>query len=175
MSNIVVLIGVSGSGKSTLATRVKGMTEDVKSVICSTDKFIEEEASSMGITYKEMMDIIQKDNRFGELTGKFYDEIEDCIKNDYNIVIDRTNLTSGGRKALIEKLKSMHEKHDKEEMEVMAVCLNLTRDELDSRIAKRKEETGKTIPDEVLAIQLKSFQIPNKEEGFDQVEVYEKA
>ena len=174
MSNVVMLIGVSGSGKSTLAKQVKTTTEDTTSVICSTDKFIEEEALSMGITYQEMMDKIQKDDRFRELTGKFYDEIEDCVKNDYNIVIDRTNLTSGGRKALIEKLKTMHEKHGKD-MEVMALCLNLTEVELGTRIAKRKEETGKTIPDHVLKTQLERLELPDKEEGFDYVEVYEKA
>jgi predicted kinase len=176
MSSIVVLIGVSGSGKSTLAKRSKERAESdpVKTIICSTDSFIDEEAEKLGKTYQEMMKQLQETKTFGTLTGRFYDEIEDGIKKDYNIIIDRTNLSRGGRMALLEKLKEMHKKHDKT-MESMAVCLKLTREQLDRFLSKRIEEGGKTIPSEILENQMKNLEIPVKEEGFDRVEVYEPA
>ena len=84
MSNICILIGVSGTGKTTVAQQIA----EVDGVLCSTDKFIEEEAKKLGISYQKCMDNIQKEGRFKDLTTKFYDEIDESIKLDKNIIID---------------------------------------------------------------------------------------
>ena len=178
ISHVVILVGVSGTGKTTVA---KQITEEEHerdncscntAIICSTDKFIDEEAKKLGIPYQKCMENIQKEGRFKEITGKFYDEIEESIKADKHIIIDRTNLTKGSRKALLGKLSDIHKKYDKN-MEVMAVCFNLTRKQIDDHLSIRELETGKTIPSDVVDKQLESFEVATKDEGFDFVQYME--
>jgi adenylate kinase family enzyme len=171
VSNVVILVGVSGSGKSTLAKQIMETTQDEPTIICSTDKFIDEEAKERKISYQEMIAEMQDSNTFGIITGKFYDEIEDAVKKNYNIIIDRTNLSKGGRIALLKKLQEMHETHDKK-MDSMAVALDIPREEVDERLTTRIEEGGKAMSSSVIDNQFNNLQFPVKEEGFSEVRIY---
>jgi len=163
----IILVGVSGSGKSTLAKK-----QYPNAVICSTDKFIEDMAEKQGISYQEMMKQIQEQKKFGEITGKFYNEINDSIKKGDDVIIDRTNLTKGGRTALLEKLKTMYSEN-KKTMNPVAICMNLPPEEVNKRLKKREQETGKTIPPEVIEGQMSKLEIPTKDEGFAEIKVIE--
>ena len=95
-----ILVGSSGSGKSTHA-------KTLGQVICSTDKYVEEQASILGISYDNSFKISQSTGIFKRFTKYFYEDIEYCIRNDKNFVIDRTNLGSKIRCSLILKLREM--------------------------------------------------------------------
>ena len=174
MSDIAIMIGVSGSGKSYKAKEVQrralelGINEPT--VICSTDKFIEREAKEKGITYQECMDMIQEEKRFGEITGKFYNEIEECIRNDVNVVIDRTNLTKGGRIALMIKLSEIHKKYGKT-MQSMAMCLSVKRELINMRLKEREDRGEKKMDPKIIDQQIQRLELPTKDEGFDRVSV----
>ena len=58
-------MGISGSGKSTFV-------KDTVQNICSTDKFVEEIGSERGLNYSESFEFIQAQNKFGEITKRFY-------------------------------------------------------------------------------------------------------
>ena len=174
MSDIAIMIGVSGSGKSYKAKEVQRRAlefgVDEPTVICSTDKFIEREAKEKGITYQECMNMIQEEKRFGEITGKFYDEIEECIRNDVNMVIDRTNLTKGGRIALITKLNEIHKKYGKT-MQSMAMCLSVKRELINMRLKEREDRGEKKMDPKIIDQQIQRLELPTKDEGFDRVSV----
>ena len=97
---ITILVGSSGSGKSTHA-------KTLNQVICSTDKYVEEQANALGISYDNSFNMSQSTGIFKRFTKYFYDEIEYCIKNNIDFVIDRTNLGSEIRCNLILKLRKM--------------------------------------------------------------------
>ncbi|MCH7967378.1 MAG: AAA family ATPase, partial [Thaumarchaeota archaeon] len=101
-----ILVGSSGCGKSTYA-RTLGH------VICSTDKYVEEQASKLGVSYDNAFQISQSIGIFKKFTKYFYEDIEFCIRNNKNFVIDRTNLGSEMRRSLITKLREMAKKYGK--------------------------------------------------------------
>ena len=119
MSKVVfikVLIGISGSGKSTYA---RELAKDYNEEICSTDKYVVAHAMSRlnedgaKLSYDQAFDDIQKNNLFGEITGKFYNDIEENIKNGNNFIIDRTNLNARARTSLIKELRELGKNHGK--------------------------------------------------------------
>jgi len=178
MSDVIVMIGVSGSGKSHKAKECQRRSSEIGKfvgeygplTICNTDKFIEREAKENGITYQECMSNIQEQGRFKEITGKFYDEIEECIKNDINIIIDRTNLSKGGRIALVEKLTGIHNKYGKH-MNVDAICLVIPRELIDERLRQREDRGEKKMDPKIIDQQLERLEIPAKDEGFGHVSI----
>jgi len=95
-----ILVGSSGSGKSTHA-------QTLGQVICSTDKYVEEQARILGVSYDNAFQISQSIGIFKKFTKYFYEDIEYCIRNNKNFVIDRTNLGSEMRCSLISKLRVM--------------------------------------------------------------------
>ena len=95
-----ILVGSSGSGKSTHA-------KTLGKVICSTDKYVEEQASILGVSYDNAFKVSQSTGIFKKFTKYFYEDMEYCIRNDRDFVIDRTNLGSEMRFSLILKLRKM--------------------------------------------------------------------
>jgi len=99
-----ILVGSSGSGKSTHA-------KTLGQVICSTDKYIEEQASILEVSYDNAFKMSQSTDIFKKFTKYFYEDIEYCIRNCKDFVIDRTNLGSEIRFNLILKLRKMARKY----------------------------------------------------------------
>ena len=99
-----ILVGSSGSGKSTHA-------KTLNQIVCSTDKYEEEQASILGISYDNSFQISKSTGIFKRFTKYFYEDIEYCIKNNIDFVIDRTNLNSEIRCSLILKLRKMARMH----------------------------------------------------------------
>lgn len=161
-----ILIGVSGSGKSTWVKNNNG------GELCSTDKYVEKFASDEGLNYSDAFDKIQELNIFRDFTKLFYIDIETSIKNGADFSIDRTNLSIGFRAKLIGDLKALAEKYDKD-LEINGVSFEVPKDVVKERLAKRVNETGKSIPEDVIENQFEHFEKPTKEEGFDNLEVIE--
>jgi len=90
---MLTTILVGSSGKS---THVKTLGH----VICSTDKYVEEQARILGVSYDNAFQMSHSIGIFKKFTKYFYEDIEYCIRNDKDFVIDRTNLGSEMRCSL---------------------------------------------------------------------------
>ena len=166
---IKILIGISGSGKSTY---VRDVAKEHNEKVCSTDKFIDEHAMSrfnedgVKFSYEEAFDDIQENDMFKVITARFYDEIEENIKNGDNFIIDRTNLSARARASLIKELRELGKKYSKATV-IIGVVFNPPISVIHDRLEKRIMLENKKIPADILDDQIKNFQLPTDKENFD--------
>ncbi len=156
---ITILVGSSGSGKSTHA-------KTLNQVICSTDKYVEEQANTLGISYDNSFNMSQSSGIFKKFTKYFYDEIEYCIKNNIDFVIDRTNLGSEIRCSLILKLRKMAKIYGKK-ITIKGVYFIIPENVIWQRLEHRKVIENKSIPSMLILEQIEKYEMPTIEEGFD--------
>jgi predicted kinase len=154
-----ILVGSSGSGKSTYA-------KTLGQVICSTDKYVEEQASILGVSYDNAFKISQSTGIFKKFTKYFYEDIEYCIRNDKDFVIDRTNLGSEMRRSLISKLREMARKYGKTII-FKGVYFVTPENVIWQRLKHRKIIESKSIPAMLVKEQIEKYELPTIEEGFD--------
>jgi len=154
-----ILVGSSGSGKSTHA-------KTLNQIICSTDKYVEEQASILGISYDNAFKISQSTGIFKRFTKYFYEDIEYCIKNNIDFVIDRTNLSSEIRCSLILKLRKMARKYGKTII-IKGVYFIIPENVIWQRLKHRKDIESKSIPSMLIREQIEKYEVPTIEEGFD--------
>ena len=175
VANIVfikVLIGISGSGKTTY---VNSVVKETNEKVCSTDKFVIEHAMSRfnedgaKFSYEQAFNDIQENDMFKVMTKRFYDEIEENIKNGDNFIIDRTNLNARARASLIKELRELGKKHGKAVV-ITGIIFNPTTSIILERLKQRIILENKRIPDNVLDDQIKYFEVPTKAEDFDILE-----
>jgi len=175
VANIVfikVLIGISGSGKTTY---VNSVVKETNEKVCSTDKFVIEHAMSRfnedgaKFSYEQAFNDIQENDMFKVMTKRFYDEIEENIKNGDNFIIDRTNLNVRARASLIKELRELGKKHGKAVV-ITGIIFNPTTSVILERLKQRIILENKRIPDNVLDDQIKYFEVPTKAEDFDILE-----
>lgn len=147
----VFLIGPPGSGKSTYIKNLKEQPKYKKYAICSTDNYIETIAKIRGKNYHEM---------FQELIEpalkNFLEHIDIAIENNVSFFVDRTNCSSEDRKLILDKIPPHYFKK--------GVIFHHSREELQKRIMKRYETTGKLIEDEVLDRIIAKYEHPSKTE-----------
>jgi predicted kinase len=154
-----ILVGSSGSGKSTHA-------KTLNQIICSTDKYVEEQASILGISYDNAFKISQSTGIFKKFTKYFYEDIEYCIKNNIDFVINRTNLSSEIRCSLILKLRKMARKYGKTII-IKGVYFIIPENVIWQRLKHRKVIENKSIPSMLIREQIEKYELPTIEEGFD--------
>jgi predicted kinase len=154
-----ILVGSSGSGKSTHA-------KTLGKVICSTDKYVEEQASILGVSYDNAFKVSQSTGIFKKFTKYFYEDIEYCIRNDRDFVIDRTNLGSEMRCSLISKLREMARKYGKTII-FKGVYFVTPENVIWQRLKHRKVIESKSIPAMLVKEQIEKYELPTIEEGFD--------
>lgn len=162
---VTVLSGVSGGGKSTFIKKLK------EQPVCSTDKFIDDHARQNGVNYSDSFETVQEQKLFGTITGLFYAEMTDYIKTGHDFIVDRTNLTSGSRQALTNFIKTTAESFG-QEVYLKCVYIDLRKEELFKRLAKREKETGKSIPEDVIKGQIKVWEVPEISDGFNEIDGY---
>jgi predicted kinase len=154
-----MLVGVPASGKSTWHRNKFG---EYPMPVASTDKIIEEVASSYGMTYNEgFKGLIQ----FAEII--MWRQITTCLMRGSNFIIDRTNLSVKSRKKFIDKLKLHHY-----EIECVVFPLPGT-EKLPSEEWNRRLESrpGKSIPGHVLSSMIEYYEPPTEAEGFSKITV----
>ena len=156
---ITILVGSSGSGKSTHA-------KTLGQIICSTDKYVEEQANILGISYDNAFKISQSTGIFKKFTKYFYEDIKSCIKNNKNFVIDRTNLSSEMRCSLISKLREMAGKYGKK-IKIKGVYFVIQENAILQRLEHRRVIESKSIPTMLIEEQIEKYELPTIEEGFD--------
>ena len=150
MSTLYMLVGVPGSGKSTW---VNNQSWASKCVYLSSDKFIEDYATSVNKTYNEV---------FGEYVKTATDLLtKRAITTNVaetDAIWDQTNMSIKSRASKL-KLFPCYKK-------IAVVFRTPDDDELARRLASRP---GKHISDAVIKSMINNFQMPTLEEGFDDI------
>lgn len=147
---IVFLVGLPGSGKSTYIDK---NYRDY--VVVSTDNIIEKYAKKWNVDYNTAMKKL--DFKIAERESRM--EYEKAVNARKNIVIDKTNLT----------VKSRRRFDTPRGYKKIAVVFDVSESELKNRLEKRKNETGKIIPQSTFD-QMKGFYVePKESEGFDEI------
>lgn len=138
-----ILVGLSASGKSTIATQIAN--ENPNTVIVSSDAIREELTGN----YED-----QEHNE--EVFKIFHNRIRKNLENKKNVIADATNLTMKSRRAILMKVNGL---------EVHKVCVIIPKP-----FEQCKEDNlhrEHPVPDFVLDKQIRKFQIPFYEEGWD--------
>lgn len=140
-----IMCGLSGSGKSTIATQIAN--ENPNTIIVSSDAIREELTGN----YED-----QEHNE--EVFKIFHDRIRKNLENKKNVIADATNLTMKSRRAIMMKVNGLN---------VRKVCVIIPKP-----FEQCKEDNlhrEHPVPEFVLDKQIRKFQIPFKEEGFDEI------
>jgi len=150
---LLMLVGLPASGKSTAVAQWR---EEFDFTLLSTDDFIENAAQGVGLTYDDVFS-----QEIKNASRALREDLTIALSGDSHIVWDQTNVSPKGRK---KKLKGIPDRYYK-----VAVVFDVPDDELERRLSKRSDDSGKTIPRHVLRSMSENFIYPTEEEGFDKV------
>lgn len=154
MPTCFMLIGVPGSGKTTWIS--KQPFDWSKTVIASTDAYIEHLAHQQAKTYSEVF----KDN-MPDAVSYMVDVVVDAVNSKQDIVWDQTSISTYTRAKKFKMLPGYT---------VIGVVFRTPKQyELTKRLNSR---LGKIIPIEVVNQMIASWEEPTLTEGFDRI-IYE--
>ena len=197
---IFILVGPPSVGKSTWIRNYDLFKEESPYII-SRDDIVEKVAKEYGFTYDDLFKNPTEDKEIGyehptygkviasppwmKFSNTVYDKVLKANTDVFNkleqkfkgaeghkyVVVDMTNMTSGARGAMLNKLTPLLPNHEK-----IAVVFNFKGgEELIKKIAQKRAEEykdmgkSKTIPPEAFDRMFKSFQEVTGEEGFDDI------
>jgi predicted kinase len=138
-----VMVGLYGSGKSSVAKEIAETEENT--IIVSSDAIREE------LTGK-----VEDQSKNEEVFKVFHKRIREALENNTNVIADATNITIRSRRAIIENIKGI-------ECRKIAYLIPRPFDQCKLDNLNRQHP----VPEEVLDGQLRKFQIPFYEEGWD--------
>lgn len=138
-----VMVGLSGSGKSSVAKEIA--EENPNTVIVSSDNIREELTGDYGN---------QENNE--EVFKVFHKRIREALENNTNVIVDATNITMRSRRAIIENVKGI---------ECNKIVYLIPKPFRQCKIDNLNRQHP--VPEEVLDRQIRKFQIPFYEEGWD--------
>lgn len=138
-----VMVGLSGSGKSSVAKEIA--ENNPNTIIVSLDNIGEELTGDYGN---------QENNE--KVFKVFHKRIREALENNTNVIADATNITMRSRRAIIENVKGI-------ECRKIAYLIPRPFDQCKLDNLNRQHP----VPEEVLDGQLRKFQIPFYEEGWD--------
>jgi predicted kinase len=154
MPKCTILIGLPASGKSTWLDQNYDNFSDCVQFL-STDGVIEDIAGRYDLFYDEVFkDLI------GFAEKVMWREAILFAEGNYELYIDRTNLTIKSRAKFINMLKPYGYTFD------AIVFETPEKEEWDRRLNSRR---GKTIPAEILASMIGGYQAPLLSEGFEKI------
>jgi predicted kinase len=163
-----MLVGLPGSGKSTYVDNMvkayKAFTaEEIPVYVISLDRMIEK-TMTPGESYAEAFLRVQHSGELKEMDKQLYVDAARYAAMAGPIVViwDQTNLTIKTRKRKLDIFPT-------NTWTRYAVPFRPSMEEWQRRLNKRKDETGKTIPDYVLEEMSKSYEDPTEAEGFDMI------
>lgn len=152
MPKAIFLVGLPCSGKSTYLSNRSDLSDYE---VLSSDNFIDNKAKEMNKTYDEIFE-----KTIEEANEHFFSELERCVSEGKNIVIDRTNTNKKSRRKILSKLDG----YERE-----AIYFDIDYDIVDKRLEERSENENKTVPYFVVESMKIMFEEPIKEEGFDKI------
>lgn len=142
---LIVMCGLSGSGKSNTA---KELAEKYDAEIISSDSIREE------LTGDSMNQSVNE-----EVFKIFHDRLRNLLQNQKRSVIaDATNITLKTRRAILNKVNGL---------DIEKICYIIATPYKYCLVNNKNREHS--IPEEVIKKQLYRFQVPFKEEGFDEI------
>ena len=145
-----MMVGAPGSGKSSWAEEVVKCCPDAN--IVSRDK-----ARFSMLSDKD--DYFSKEN---EVFNEFISQIADSVKHHQITIVDATHMNKKGRNKVFSRLTSTLENVTKK-----AVVMNTT---LGTCLARNANREGRAlVPESAIARMYKGFEMPTKEEGFEQI------
>ena len=144
---LIVTVGLPGSGKTSW---VKEFIEDNKDKtidIISSDKIREEIFKDIGDQNhnNEVFDIMKR-------------RTKESLSQGHVVVYEATNISSKRRRALLKELKRYYDK---------AICLFKYKNLLNCLVDN--ENRKKRVPSDVVDRMYRNFEIPHKNEGFDEI------
>lgn len=149
MPKVYVLVGVPGSGKSTWVAN-QDWAKDC--VYVSSDKHIDEYATSMGKTYNEVF------KEYATTAVKMMlDDVVEAREAGKDIIWDQTSVNVKSRKKKFSMLPDYYH---------IAVVFPTPDPE---EHARRLNRPGKHIPEDVLQSMINTFVMPSEEEGFKEI------
>lgn len=152
---VIIMVGLPGSGKSTYINNLKQNVFYDDYVICSTDQLLENIAADLNISYNEA----HANHYTKSIEREFKEEIWSAIKEDKNVIIDRTNLSVKSRNKMLSYFNKNYKK--------IAVSFDVTNiEEIKKRITNRGDH--KSIPENILMKLAGSYEIPTLEQ-FDEI------
>ncbi len=150
---VYILVGVPCSGKSTW---IKDNINEKDFFIASSDRILESISDTENISYEEAF------KKYYDFANKlFWQSLENAIKYDFSIVIDRTNLSKKTRKRLLNLIPKNYKK--------ICVFFDVPEDIINQRLEKRNAEGHKIISQNVIKNMKKYFTKPDLNEGFDEI------
>jgi tRNA nucleotidyltransferase/poly(A) polymerase/predicted kinase len=152
---ITFLVGPPASGKSTWVSKNRK-----NAIIISRDDLVDKMRTPYGWSYSQSF-------QYPEFQEKVNTELKrhiaSSLKSGKDIIVDMTNMTKKSRSNILKKVPNNYTKN--------AVVFNVSRSALITRLEKRKKETGKDIPLDVVDRMIKMFQMPTADE-FDNIKIY---
>lgn len=138
-----VMVGLSGSGKSIVAKEIAENSSNT--IIVSLDNICEESTGK-----------VEDQSNNEEVFKVFHKRIREALENNTNVIADATNITMRSRRAIIENVKGI-------DCHKIAYLIPKPFDQCKLDNLNRQHP----VPEEVLDGQLRKFQIPFYEEGWD--------
>lgn len=158
MPHLIMFVGLPASGKSTWRANMPLDGYDQ----LSTDDLIESHAKAVGLTYDEVFKDYMK-----IADGRFWNAVEDGIREKRNLIIDRTNLTFKTRRRVMGRVT-----HDYSTQAIVFLPPVSTSDKMEHSLRLRSRE-GKNIPPHIIETMIESFELPTREEGFDSIAIFD--
>jgi len=152
---IFVMVGLPGSGKSTWSNNMMANSPD-SYVVVSSDDELERMADHEGISYGDA-----HKKYIGKAVSISKQKFREAVNKGENIIWDQVNVSPKKRRSILNQVPAGYKK--------TAIVFEVTANELNQRLAKREQETGKHIPPHVVKNMAKTYRPPTKEEGFDNV------
>lgn len=147
---LYIMCGISGSGKSTTA---KQIAEKENCVIVSSDA-IRAEICEGGV-YDQ--------SKNEEVFKIFHDRIRKNLVYGRNVIADATSITMKSRRAILEEVKNI---------DCEKICYIIAKPYEDC-VKDNNNSDRNPVPEEVIKKQMMKFQVPFKEEGYDDIIVHD--
>jgi len=162
MKDLIMMIGPAGSGKSTW-TKKYLETTDKEYVVLGTDAIFVEWGEAEGLNYSEAFNHF----KYKDVEKEFERRLVLAFENKQNVIWDQTNLTVKTRAAKLAKVPTGYRKR--------AVVFDLPKETVLSRIKNPDRiAEGKHIPNVVIYGMFKQFEMPDKFEFDEIIEVITK-
>lgn len=147
-----MLIGIPTSGKSTWIA--KQPFDWSRTVIASTDNYVDRVAKERGKTYSEVFQEVMP-----AAVKNMAEVVRDAVDNRYDIIWDQTSTSRWTRAKKFAMLP--------EEYEVIAVVFpHPSPEEIELR---NRSRPGKSIPQHVIQSMINKYEEPTESEGFDKI------
>ena len=143
---LIILIGISASGKSTIA---KQLAKKENAIIISSDAIRAELCNG------NVSDQYKND----EVFKLYHKRIRENLLNGNNVIADATNITLRSRRAIFNAINGI----DCEKIGYIVVK------KIGNYIKDNHNDDRVAVPDGVIEKQVRKFQVPFKEEGFDEI------